>query len=89
MLEVQRPFDRPHGPLLRVTLYTLGAEKYWPLIVIQHIVFDGSSIPVLSRALDVLYQACITGQPSPWPEFATAYADFRLGQGSGSGCRAK
>jgi amino acid adenylation domain-containing protein len=76
MLEVQRPFNLAHGPLLRVTLYTLGAEECWLLIVVHHIVFDGSSIPVLSRELDALYQAFITWQPSPLPELVIQYADF-------------
>ncbi len=78
--EAQCPFDLMRGPLLRVTLYTLGAEEHWLQIVVHHIVFDGSSIPVLSRELDVLYQAFTRGQPSPLSELPIQYADFALWQ---------
>jgi hypothetical protein len=79
-LEAQRPFDLARGPLLRVTLFTLGAEEHWLQIVVHHIVFDGSSIPVLSRELDALYQAFTSGQPSPLPELPIQYADFAVWQ---------
>jgi amino acid adenylation domain-containing protein len=75
-LEVQRSFDLAHGPLWRVILYTLSVEEHWLLIVVHHIVFDGSSIPVLARELEMLYQAFTTGQSSPLPEPAIQYADF-------------
>jgi amino acid adenylation domain-containing protein len=79
-IEAQRPFDLARGPLLRVTLFTLGAEEHWLQVVVHHIIFDGSSIPVLSRELDVLYQVFTSGQPSPLPELPIQYADFAAWQ---------
>lgn len=40
---VSAPFDLRHGPLVRVHLITLGAERYRSLIVFHHIVIDGIS----------------------------------------------
>ena len=74
--EAQRPFDLARGPLLRATLYTQSVEEHWLLIVVHHIIFDGTSIPVLARELDALYHAFTVGRPSPLPELAIQYADF-------------
>ena len=78
--EARRPFDLTQGPLLRATLFQLGAEESMLMLVIHHIVFDGRSVGVLFRELASLYKAFSTGQPSPLLELPLQYADFVVWQ---------
>ena len=43
----------------------------------HHIVSDGWSIGVLIREVAALYDAFRAGRPSPLPELAIQYADYR------------
>jgi len=74
--EAQRPFDLAKNPLLRVTLLRLGKEEHALLVTMHHIVSDGWSIGIFIRELATLYEAFLSGQPSPLPELPIQYADF-------------
>jgi len=83
MQETQRPFDLGEGPLIRASLLWLrgsehpnGNGEYVLLISIHHIVSDDWSLGVLGHELSVLYEACVTGKPSPLPPLPIQYADF-------------
>jgi amino acid adenylation domain-containing protein len=79
----QQPFDLVQGPLLRWMLLQLGQQEYILLFTVHHIVFDGWSIGVLFREITALYEASLTGQPSPLPELPIQYADFAAWQRQG------
>ncbi|HEV8583000.1 MAG TPA: amino acid adenylation domain-containing protein [Thermoanaerobaculia bacterium] len=78
--EAARPFDLGAGPLFRMTLLRLGAEKHLLLLTMHHIVSDGWSQGILLRELSVLYKALAAGEPSPLPELPLQYADFAAWQ---------
>jgi amino acid adenylation domain-containing protein len=85
-----RPFDLTRGPLLRallVRLTTGGAgggevdpERWAMLLDMHHIVSDGWSVGVLTAELGALYEAYLSGRPSPLPELPVQYADFSVWQ---------
>jgi amino acid adenylation domain-containing protein len=74
--ESQRPFDLTSSPLLRVTLYRMGAEEHVLLLVAHHIISDGWSTGVLIREVATLYQYFLLGKPSPLGDLPIQYADF-------------
>jgi aspartate racemase len=78
--EVQRPFDLARGPLFRPILLRLAPEEHELIISIHHIVADGWSLGLITREIEVLYQAYVTGGSSPLPEVPLQYADFAIWQ---------
>jgi amino acid adenylation domain-containing protein len=78
--DAQRPFDLTRGPLLRITLLQLEAEKNMLLLTMHHIISDGWSIGVLCHELAALYEAFLHDQPSPLPQLPIQYADFAVWQ---------
>ncbi|WP_338868528.1 condensation domain-containing protein [Myxococcus stipitatus] len=78
--EARRTFDLTAGPLVRVRLLRLGAERHHLLLNIHHIVSDGWSMGVLVRELGALYAAFVEGKPSPLPPLQLQYADYAVWQ---------
>jgi amino acid adenylation domain-containing protein len=78
--EAQRPFDLAKGPLLRGSLFRLAPTEHVLLLTIHHIIWDGWSIGVFVRELNEIYQAFLTGAPSPLPDLSIQYADFTCWQ---------
>ncbi|HKH48828.1 MAG TPA: amino acid adenylation domain-containing protein, partial [Thermoanaerobaculia bacterium] len=83
--EARRPFDLGAGPLLRLLLLRLGAERHTALVTMHHMVSDGWSMGVLVRELGTLYEAQVdlepaAGRPSPLPELPIQYAEFAAWQ---------
>lgn len=74
--EARRPFDLRRGPLLRVTLLSLGEQDRVMLVVMHHIICDGWSKAVFVREVGALYEAFLNQQASPLPELPIQYADF-------------
>lgn len=74
--EIRRPFDLEAGPLMRLTLLRLDAERHVLLRTIHHIVFDNFSEEIFVRELLALYEAFSHGRPSPLPELPIQYADY-------------
>ena len=74
--ESLQSFDLSTGPLLRVKLLELDAEAHVFLLVVHHIVADGTSIQIFIRELAQLYQAFSRGEPSPLPGLSIQYADY-------------
>ena len=68
--------------MLRATLVRLGDGEYALLLTMHHIASDGWSMEILWRELDVLYEATLSGQPSPLPELSIQYSDFACWQQS-------
>jgi hypothetical protein len=78
--EGSRPFDLTEAPLFRVTLLRLEDERHELLLTVNHMVFDGWSIGILYRELNVLYEAFAQGRPSPLTELPIQYPDYAIWQ---------
>ncbi|HEY2291502.1 MAG TPA: condensation domain-containing protein, partial [Thermoanaerobaculia bacterium] len=76
----QRPFDLASGPLLRASLFRVGAEQHLFLLTMHHIVSDGWSIGIFFKELSELYGAFAQGGPSPLRELPIQYVDFAIWQ---------
>jgi amino acid adenylation domain-containing protein len=80
MRESQRPFDLSTLPLLRITLLMLAGREHVLLVVMHHIISDGWSVGVLMREVTALYEAYLSGKPSPLDELDIQYADYAAWQ---------
>jgi aspartate racemase len=78
--ETHRPFNLARGPLIRPLLVRLDPEQHDLVVTLHHIVGDGSSLGILTRELNTLYEAFASGQASPLPELPIQYADFAAWQ---------
>lgn len=76
MQKVHEPFDLENGPLTRIHLFSLAPEEHVLLINIHHIVFDGSSLPIMLKELLQLYSAKLSGKKTVLPQPEKSYADF-------------
>jgi len=74
--ESLRGFDLKRGPLFRVKLLRLEAERHVLVVLMHHIVFDGWSENVFLHELKMLYDAFAKGQHSPLAELPVQYADI-------------
>lgn len=78
--EVRRPFDLAAGPLLRASLFRLGADHHVVLVVMHHILTDGWSWAVFLRELSETYRAVTAGEPVSLPDLPVQYADYAVWQ---------
>ncbi|MFO1356634.1 MAG: amino acid adenylation domain-containing protein [Gammaproteobacteria bacterium] len=74
----REPFDLGRGPLLRATLLRLAADRHELVLVLHHIVTDGTSNGILLRELADAY----AGRPAP-PPLPLQYADYAARQRRG------
>jgi len=74
--EAQKPFDLSKGPLLRVRVLKIEADKHVLLLTLSHIVSDMWSTGVLTREVVTLYNSYSEGRESPLPDLPIQYADF-------------
>lgn len=65
--ELARPFDLARGPLLRAELVRLADDEHLLVLVVHHLVCDGSSLRVLYRDLGLLHRAALDGTAGPGP----------------------
>ncbi len=68
------PFDLERGPLFRARLLRVGPRDHRLVVVVDHIVADGTSLGVLWREVEAMYPALRAGQPSPLPPPAKQFA---------------
>lgn len=78
--ESEQPFDLASGPLFRLKLLKLDDRQHVLLRTFHHIVFDGWSLGIFTRELNVLYEAFHDGRENPFPPLPIQYADFVLWQ---------
>lgn len=78
--EAQLTFNLTEGPLLRVKLLQLSAEKHILLLTTHHIVSDAWSMEVLIRETATIYRALSNGSPISLPDLAIQYADYAIWQ---------
>ncbi len=74
--QVQHSFDLEHGPLLRVVLLSLSAEKHFLLIVAHHIICDFWSLAILADELGQRYAAESGGAAFTPQPFSLRYSDY-------------
>ncbi|MEH2247202.1 amino acid adenylation domain-containing protein [Nostoc sp.] len=78
--EAQRLFNLESDLMLRATLLQLDEQEHILLLVMHHIASDGWSIGILWQQLTDLYQAFLSGKPSPLAKLPIQYADFAVWQ---------
>ena len=78
--EAERPCDLERGPLLRMALLRLEPQEHVLLLMLHHIITDDWSSQILVDELSTLYQAHVSGQPSPLSALPIQYADYALWQ---------
>ncbi|MEX3526046.1 MAG: amino acid adenylation domain-containing protein [Burkholderia sp.] len=84
------PFDLERGPLLRVTLVSLGADDHMLHVALHHIVSDGLSVGVFVGEIATAYGACLdeargvartaAAQAGPAAQASIQYGDYALWQ---------
>lgn len=74
-LAARGPFDLEKGPLVRLTVYT-SKNAYVLLIVVHHIIFDGTSTGVMLEELIKGYTAEKAGQNLSLPIFPLQFSDY-------------
>ncbi|SEU41903.1 amino acid adenylation domain-containing protein, partial [Myxococcus fulvus] len=79
-LEIQKPFDLTHAPLLRASLLRLSEQRHVLLVTVHHIVSDGWSSGIFGREVGELYAAFSRGLPSPLAPLSLQYADYAAWQ---------
>ena len=78
--DARKPFDLAHGPLLRVSLFRLGAEEHVALLVLHHIISDGWSMGVILRELAALYANRAAGKLDGLQKLDLQYVDYAVWQ---------
>ncbi|WP_280213547.1 non-ribosomal peptide synthetase [Nocardia cyriacigeorgica] len=68
-------FDLAAESSLRLTFLRADAETTVVILVIQHIAWDGMTLPALSRDVERFYQQALAGEPRPEP-LERQVADF-------------
>ncbi|WP_343731863.1 amino acid adenylation domain-containing protein [Duganella sp.] len=68
-------FDLAHGPLLRVRMVRLEADRHVLLLAVHHIAFDGWSLSVFIRDFVESYRALAAGVAAP-DALDIQYADY-------------
>ncbi|MGW4464852.1 condensation domain-containing protein, partial [Micromonospora sp. NPDC004704] len=69
-------FDLARGPLIRATLLTLAPEDRVLVVVVHHVIFDGSSQSILLDELGTAYGALVDGGVPDLPALAVGWADY-------------
>jgi amino acid adenylation domain-containing protein len=72
---LSRSFDVEKGPLARGVLVQRAEDSNLLGLAVEHLVFDGASVPILIRELSALY-----GGTEPPPPLPFQYGDFALTQ---------
>jgi amino acid adenylation domain-containing protein len=79
---VARPFSLEQGPLVRLLLVRLAAERAALVLAVHHIVADGWSLQLLIAELAELYAADAAQRPAQLPALPIQYADYAVWQRS-------
>jgi amino acid adenylation domain-containing protein/non-ribosomal peptide synthase protein (TIGR01720 family) len=75
--ESQAQLNLANGPLLRVLLFELGAERSQRLLIlVHHLVVDGVSWRILLEDLGHVYQQLQRGEPVSLPPKTTSFAHW-------------
>jgi amino acid adenylation domain-containing protein len=72
----RRRFDLEAGPLFRAELLVVAPDEHWLLLVMHHIVGDGSSMEVLARELVHFYERGRSKTQAALASLPWQYADY-------------
>src|SRR5215831_600393 len=72
----QTAFDLAVPPHFRVALVRLAEEEHLLVIVLHHVIIDGSSMKQYFDELASLYNAGRSGKPAVFPDLAVQYSEF-------------
>lgn len=78
--EAKRPFNLESDLMLRASLLQIDEQEQILLLVMHHIASDGWSMGILWQQLASLYEALLSGKPSPLAKLPIQYADFAAWQ---------
>jgi amino acid adenylation domain-containing protein len=78
--DARAPFSLAEGPLLRARLISLSAERHELVLVMHHIVSDGSATERLLQDWAALYAQCLAGEAAALPAPDVQYADYAVWQ---------
>ncbi|HJT56835.1 MAG TPA: condensation domain-containing protein, partial [Ktedonobacteraceae bacterium] len=78
--EARQRFELAHDLPMRMTLLRLDEEEHVLLLTMHHIISDDWSTNLFFQELTALYDAYISGKPSPLSELPIQYADFAAWQ---------
>jgi amino acid adenylation domain-containing protein len=76
----RQPFDLAAGPLFRVTLIRTEPDRHLFVLVMHHVITDGTSMRILLEELSAGYRAELTGEPASLPPLWMSYGDFAVWQ---------
>ncbi|MBA4147177.1 MAG: amino acid adenylation domain-containing protein [Verrucomicrobia bacterium] len=79
-LTAHNPFDLAVGPLFRAQLFRITDEEHLLLLVVHHIIFDGTSLGVFFRELRMFYKSFLEGGDPSLPKLSLQYADYAVWQ---------
>ncbi|HEX6929032.1 MAG TPA: amino acid adenylation domain-containing protein, partial [Gammaproteobacteria bacterium] len=74
--EVSRGFDVMQGPLYRYCLYRPGENRHVLLLVLDHMIADGTSLAILKRELVELYAARLESRMPRLENLRMRYVDI-------------
>ncbi|MBE6051736.1 MAG: amino acid adenylation domain-containing protein [Clostridium sp.] len=75
---IRLPFDLGKAPLMRASILKLDDEKNILVVVMHHIIFDGWSLGLFFKELNVIYDSLKNGRPIPLKELKVQYSDYAL-----------
>jgi amino acid adenylation domain-containing protein len=76
----RQPFDLAAGPLIRGTLIRTGPDRHLFVLVMHHIITDGTSMQIVMEELSASYRAELTGVPASLPPLRMSYSDYAVWQ---------
>jgi amino acid adenylation domain-containing protein/non-ribosomal peptide synthase protein (TIGR01720 family) len=74
--KTKEPFLLDRGPLMRIHLLSRSKQEHIVLIVVHHIIFDGSSSLLLGKSLLEAYRNLSEGKALEVTPFSTSFNDF-------------
>jgi amino acid adenylation domain-containing protein len=76
----RQPFDLAAGPPIRSTLIRTGPDRHLFVLVMHHVITDGTSMQVVMEELSAHYRAELAGLTASSPPLSMSYGDFALWQ---------
>ncbi|KTD07264.1 non-ribosomal peptide synthetase [Legionella jamestowniensis] len=73
--QISKPFHLDQAPLMRVVLVKMNEDEFTLLIVLHHIITDGTSFSILIDDLNQFYNQAMRGEAIQQPEFKPSYFD--------------
>src|ERR1700722_3004501 len=76
----QRPFDLESSPPWRIVLIQVGDTQHVVVLVMHHIITDGSSLKIFAAELEAILTSAARKVSPPLPRLPVQYSDFAAWQ---------